>query len=55
LTRIGYEKVPIHWLFSSCSSKDIGLFILDDKADEGEGSETFFGVKVLYMKGEGFK
>jgi hypothetical protein len=52
LMRIGDKKVPIHLFFSSSSSEDIRLLVLDDEMDEGEGSETFFSVKVTCVKGE---
>jgi hypothetical protein len=52
---IGYENVPMDWFSASGSSKDIRLFILDGKADKGEGSETFVGGEMACMKREEVK
>jgi hypothetical protein len=49
---IGLEEVPIDSFSSSGSPKDIWFSILDDEADEGEGSKAFFGVKVSCMEWE---
>jgi hypothetical protein len=46
------EEVPIDSLSSSGSSKDIGFSVLDDKADEGEGSKAFVSVEVSGMEWE---
>jgi hypothetical protein len=50
------EEVPIDSLSPSGSSKDIGFPILDDEADEREGSKAFVSVEVSCMEwkeGEG--
>jgi hypothetical protein len=52
---IGYEEVSIHPFSMSCSSEDIGFFVLDDEADKGEGSEAFVSVEVACVKGEEVK
>jgi hypothetical protein len=44
--------VPVNSLSQSSSPKDVGLFVLDSKTDEGKRSEAFFCVKVSCMKGE---
>ena len=53
--RIGLEEVPIHSLSSCCCSKDIGLPILENEADEGKGSKPFFSVEMMGMEGECFE
>jgi hypothetical protein len=54
-TWIGYENVPMHWFSASGSSKDVWFFILDGKADEGEGSETIIGREMACMEWEEVK
>jgi hypothetical protein len=52
---IGDEDVPMHWFSASGGSEDVRLFVLDDKADEGQGSKTFLCGEVSCMKGEEVK
>jgi hypothetical protein len=49
---IGLEEVPIDSLSSSGSTKDIWFPVLDDEADEREGSKTFVSVEVSCMEWE---
>jgi hypothetical protein len=49
---IGQEKVPVDSLSLSGSPKDVWFSVLDNKADEGEGSEAFVSVKVAGMEWE---
>jgi hypothetical protein len=49
---IGLEKVPVDSLSPSGSSKDIWFPILDDEADEREGSKAFVGIEVACMEWE---
>jgi hypothetical protein len=44
--------MPMHWFSTSGSPKDVRLFVLDGKVDEGEWSKAFFSGKVACMKQE---
>jgi hypothetical protein len=46
------EKVPVDGFSSCSSSEDIGFLVLDDEADEREGSEAFFCIEVMCVEGE---
>jgi hypothetical protein len=49
---IGYENVPMHWFISSGGSEDVWLLVLDGKADEREGSETFVSGEMARVERE---
>ena len=49
---IGLEKVPVDSLSFSGSSKDVRSPILDNEADEREGSKAFVGIEVSCMEWE---
>jgi hypothetical protein len=49
---IGQERVPVDLFPFSGSPKDVWFSVLDNKADEGEGSEAFVGAKVAGMEWE---
>jgi hypothetical protein len=49
---IGLEEVPVNSLSSSGCSKDIWFPILDNEADEREGSKAFGSVEVSCMEWE---
>jgi hypothetical protein len=42
----------MHWFSASSSSKNVWFFVLDGKADEGEGSETVVSGEVTCMEGK---
>jgi hypothetical protein len=52
---IGYENVPMHWFSSSGSSKNVWFFVLDGKADEGEGSEAIVSGEMACVEREEVK